>query len=158
MGDQYVGAEVRLPLGDKVGQGLVKRRKTHPDGSDLGTANPNPILDTRVYEVEFEDGAQAEFAANVITENMWSQCDSEGQQLVLLDEVVDHRRTSEPPYVEGGDKKRRHPKSTRGWQLCVRWKDGSTTWEPIARLKESNPVELVEYVVAKGLHEEPEFS
>ena len=159
MGDQYIGAEVQLPLGNKVGQGRVKKRKTHPDGSDLGTANPNPILDTRVYEVEFEDGAQAEFAANVIAENMWSQCDSEGQQFVLLDEVVDHRRrTSGPPNVEEREKKRRSPKLTRGWQLCVRWKDGSTTWEPITRLKESNPVELAEYAVAKGLQEEPEFS
>ena len=159
MGDQYIGAEVQLPLGNKVGQGRVKKRKTHPDGSDLGTANPNPILDTRVYEVEFEDGAQAEFAANVIAENMWSQCDSEGQQFVLLDEVVDHRRrTSGPPNVEEREKKRRSPKLTRGWQLCMRWKDGSTTWEPITRLKESNPVELAEYAVAKGLQEEPEFS
>ena len=158
MGDQYIGAEVRLPLGDKVRQGRVKRRKTHPDGSDLGTANPNPILDTRVYEVEFEDGAQAEFAANIIAENMWSQCDSEGQQFVLLDKVVDHRRTSKPPYAKGANDKRRHPKPTRGWQLCVWWKDGLMTWEPIARLKESNPVELAEYAVAKGLHEEPEFS
>ena len=55
-GDSYIGAEVTLPASEKWTSGRVKRRKCNPDGSDLGCANANPILDTRVYEVEFEDG------------------------------------------------------------------------------------------------------
>jgi hypothetical protein len=34
--------------------------------------------------------------------------------------------------------------------LCVEWKDGTTSWERLVDLKESNPVEVAEYAVAKS--------
>ena len=40
----------------------------------------NPILDTRKYIVQFNDGDEAELAANVIATNMYAQCDPEGNQ------------------------------------------------------------------------------
>ena len=49
-------------------------------------------MDTREYVVELPDGTMAEYAANVIAENMYSQCDSEGQEYLLLREIVDHRK------------------------------------------------------------------
>jgi ribosomal protein L31E len=50
-------------------------------------------------------------------------------------------------------------KSTRGWKLlCVEWRDGSTSWESLADLKESNPVEVAEYAIAKGIDQEPAFA
>jgi hypothetical protein len=33
-------------------------------------------------------------------------------------------------------------KTTKGWNLCVEWNDGTTIWERLADLKESNPVEV----------------
>ncbi|KAI2502750.1 Reverse transcriptase (RNA-dependent DNA polymerase) [Fragilaria crotonensis] len=74
--DQYIGAEVELPIGGRMmckGEG----RKRMADGSVVGRANPNPILDTRTYEVEFPDGQIAEMAANVIAQNMYAMCDEE---------------------------------------------------------------------------------
>ena len=38
----------------------------------------NPTLDTRQYIFEFNDGDEAEIAANVIDTNMYAQCDPEG--------------------------------------------------------------------------------
>ncbi len=38
---------------------------------------------------------------------------------------------------------------TRGGKLLVAWLDGSTDWIPLKDLKESNPVEVAEYAVAK---------
>ena len=32
-------------------------------------------------------------------------------------------------------------KTTKGWHLCVQWKDGTTSWERLADVKESNPIE-----------------
>ena len=58
----------------------------------MGKANSNPILDIRTYNVEFEDGDVTEFTANVIAENMYAQCDAEGNQYVLLDKIVDYRK------------------------------------------------------------------
>jgi hypothetical protein len=48
--------------------------------------------------------------------------------------------------------------TTKGWHLCVEWKDGTTSWERLADLKESNPVEVDEYAATKNLHDEPAFA
>jgi hypothetical protein len=91
--DQYVvGAEVVLPIGDTMRNAKVRGRKRQSDGTLLGKAHSNPILDTRTYEVEFADGQKTELAANVIAENMLAQCDSEGNQYLLLAGIVDHRK------------------------------------------------------------------
>ncbi len=42
--------------------------------------------------------------------------------------------------------------------MCVEWKDGSTSWERLADLKESNPVEIADYAVTHGLDSEPAFA
>ena len=48
--------------------------------------------------------------------------------------------------------------STTGHNLCCQWKDGSTSWEPLSRLKESNPVQVAEYAVKKKLVHYPAYS
>lgn len=160
-GDVYLNADVLLPRGDGMRTGRVRRRKRDSDGTLRGTANENPILDTRTYEVEFPDGEITEYAANVIAENMWSQCDLDGKQFLLLDSIIDYK--SDGHAVKPADKYiirngRKHlRKTTKGWYLCVQWKDGTTTWERLADLKESNPIEVSEYAVAQGLDHEPAF-
>ena len=160
--DQYVGAEVVLPIGDKMMNAKVRRRKRQSDGTLRGKAHSNPILDTRTYEVEFADGQRTELAANVIAENMFAQCDSEGNQYLLLAGIVDHRKDSsavekKDMYIKQGSNQQLR-KTTKGWSLCVEWKDGSTSWERLADLKESNPVEIADYAVAHGLDSEPAFA
>jgi hypothetical protein len=56
----------------------------------------------------------------------------------------------------GSNKKVR--KTTKGRNLCVEWKDGTTSWERLADLKESNPVEVDEYAATKSLLYTPAFS
>jgi hypothetical protein len=48
-------------------------------------------------------------------------------------------------------------KTTNGWYFCVEWKDGTTSWERMADLKESNPVEVAENTVAKSFLDAPDF-
>lgn len=160
--DQYVGAEVVLPIGDKMMNAKVRGRKRQSDGTLRGKAHSNPILDTRTYEVEFADGQRTELAANVIAENMFAQCDSEGNQYLLLAGIVDHRKDNsavekKDMYIKRGSNQQLR-KTTKGWSLCVEWKDGSTSWERLADLKESNPVEIADYAVAHGLDSEPAFA
>ena len=53
---------------------------------------------------------------------------------------------------------RKIPKTTtKGWELLVQWKDGSSDWISLKHLKESNPIELAEYAVAIRIQEEPAF-
>ena len=53
---------------------------------------------------------------------------------------------------------RHYRKTTKGWEPCIEWKDGSTSWEKLSNLKESNPVEVVDYAIAHGIDNEPAFA
>ena len=39
----------------------------------------------------------------------------------------------------------------------MKWKDGTVTWIYLKDLKESNPIEVAEYVTARGIQDEPDF-
>ena len=52
---------------------------------------------------------------------------------------------------------RRLRKSTDGWSLLVSWCNGSEQWIPLSILKESNPLEVVEFAVAPKIDKEPDF-
>jgi hypothetical protein len=60
-------------------------------------------------------------------------------------------------YIAHGSNKQVR-KTTIGWNLCVEWKDGTTSWERLFNIKESNPVEVAEYAVGKDLQDKPAFS
>jgi hypothetical protein len=87
--DKYISAQVILPSQDTHLLGTVTARKRDSHGTPIGMANNNPILDTRIYEVTFPDGHTAEFVANVIAKCLYSQVDSEGNQYIITDEIVD---------------------------------------------------------------------
>ena len=161
--DQYLGAELLLPHGDNKVTGKVIKRARGQDGNPIGIRNSNPLLDTREYTVEFSDGSTAEYSANVIAENLFSQVDSEGRQYMLLNEIVDHRKDGTAISISDGfitsKNGNKTPKqTTKGWELLVEWKDGTTNWIPLKDLKASNPVELAEYAVANKLVNEPAFA
>ena len=77
-----------------MAMGRVIKRARDSDGNPLGTANDNPIVNTRQYIVQFTDGDEAELAAYVIATNMYAQCDPDGNQYVLLDSLIDYRRST----------------------------------------------------------------
>jgi hypothetical protein len=162
--DQYIGAEVLLPQGDKMVSGRVTGRKRHRDGEAKGHGHTNPMLDTRTYQVKFPDGAELEYAANIIAKSMWAQSDLDGNQFLLLEAIIDHKHDdtaiakADGYLITGNGKSKRLRKTTKGWMLCVHWKDQSTSWERLADLKESNPVEVAEYAVSRDIHEEPAFA
>jgi hypothetical protein len=159
--DQYVGAIVQLSIGDKVQTGKVTGRKQGLDGVARGKASANHILDTRTYNVEFPDGRSEEYMANLIAENMYAQCDEEGNQFLMLQDIVGHKTDGHTVeradiYIKVGSNTQIR-KTTKGWNLCVKWKDGTTSWERLADLKESNPFEVAEYAATKNLHANPAF-
>jgi hypothetical protein len=68
--------------------------------------------------------------ANIIAENLYSQCDSEGRSFLVLKEIVDHAKDhSAIPISDGftisynGNKVPK--KTTRGWKLLCQWKDNA---------------------------------
>ena len=133
------------------------------NGIPIGTANDNPILDTRVYEVEYLDGRKTSLAANAIAENMFSQVDDEGNHHVLFDGIVDHRVNGEEmkkenSFIISHDGGRRRRETTKGWEVLIQWKDGSTSWESLKDVKVSYPVQLAEYAHQRKVADEPAFA
>ena len=92
MDDAYRNMEVALPR-DSEGPEFarVTKRLWDANGLPIGTANDNPILDTRMYEVEYADGHKVSMAENTIAINMFAQVDEDGNRHVLFDEITDHR-------------------------------------------------------------------
>lgn len=51
--DQYITAKMMLPRGETFEKSIVRSRKCDADGIFIGKANANPLLDTRLYKVQF---------------------------------------------------------------------------------------------------------
>jgi hypothetical protein len=56
MYDNLINAEVLLSKGDVLLPGRVVGRKRDASGNPIGVGSANPILYTRIYDVEFPDG------------------------------------------------------------------------------------------------------
>ncbi len=128
----------------------------------LGISNKNPVLDTCIHEVTFPDGHSVKYLANTIAKCLYSQVDSEGNQYIPLDEIIDWKRTSNA--VEDSDLLQishngnlHHRRTTKWYYLCVRWKDGSTSWEPLTDMKESYPTQVAAFAISQGIHDLPGF-
>ena len=63
-------------------------------GKLKGTYNKNPIINTKVYDVMFQDGAVCYYAANIIADNTYSQVYSNGHHSLLLKKITDHRKSA----------------------------------------------------------------
>ena len=162
--DKYLGAQLLLDVeGGNPVHGKVVARATDPSGNKVGKVHNNPLLDTREYLVKFPDESVRRYTVNQIVQAIYNQVDDEGKQRDLLDEVIGHRKdgtaiTQENGYWIGYNGNKTPKKTTRGWQICVRWKDGTIEWLPLKDIKDSNPIELAEYAVSNQIAEEPAFN
>ena len=162
--DKYLQTEVILPDGEALVQGVVKKQKLYNDGKPVGMAHPNPLLDTRIYEVQFPDGNSREYDANIIAESIYSQVNTDGLSVGVIEEILDHEKTADNAVSTGKNKSdptgigvgQRHT-TTKGWRLLIQWKDGSTSWERLADLKNAYPVQVAEYAEANRIITEPAF-
>jgi len=148
-----------VPPDAEYGDGLLEQ--------NLQDADEYPDIDTYIHAnllVEFKDGSVAEYTANVIAENIYSQIDSEGRSFAVLQEISGHRKEPgvaldmENGYTVSANGNKVPKRTTKGWQLQVEWKGGEQEWIPLKDLKASNPIEVAEYAVANHIENEPAFS
>ena len=161
--DTLVHAEVILPNGENNQMAKVKRRTTDVNGNVIGSTNPNPFLNTALYDVEFIDGTVRHFGANIIAQNLYSQLDEDGHSQRLLHSIVDSKRdpnavSRSDMYLTTKSGQQRMRKSTIGWTILVQWKDGTQTWLPLKLMKETYPVEVAEFAMSTGIDREPAFA
>ena len=94
-------------------------------GNIIGRSNANPILDTREYEVKFEDGDVTELTANAVDELIYTMCNENIDHILLFDAIVDHRKNdnamkrAEQKFVDFKGKQQ-YKRSTKCWEICVR--------------------------------------
>jgi hypothetical protein len=72
-------------------KGHVTSQKRDKDGNPVGLANANPVLNTCEYMFTFNNGDETVLNANLIAEAIYAQCNSDGNQYVLLDSNIDDR-------------------------------------------------------------------
>ena len=126
--DQYLNMELAVPRGDNPNPQYTKvtKRLRDANGIPIGTANENPILDSCMYEVEYQDSTKSSLAANYIGENLFAQVDQEGNRHILLDELIDYRVNGrevkvQDAFITTGTGMRRRHETTIGWELLVQW-------------------------------------
>jgi hypothetical protein len=166
--DTYLNMELAIPR-DSDGPEFARatKRLKDKDRLTIGRANNNPILDTIMYKVEYPDGHKASLAANAIAENMFAQVGDEGNHHVLFEEIIDHRIDLRTDGMEvkqqdaflttrSGNKRRRE--TTKGWEILIQWKDGSTTWVSMKDIKGSYPVQLAEHATQRQIDGESAFA
>jgi hypothetical protein len=161
--DNFLNSNVALPRGDHFIKGRVTQRKLAPDRTPLGIADRIPILDTRECEVDFTKGTMETYATSLIAENLYSQVAAEGYESLYLDCILDHRKdgsavSKDNQYMRLYNGTMCQCITTKGWKMLVQWKDGSSSWEPLRNLKDSNPVDVAKYSVANKIAEEAAFS
>ena len=160
MFDRYLNLEIY----DANGKGKVVQRVTNQDGRALGTYDDHPAMNTMMYEIEYDDGSVREYGATAIAENILAQVDEDGFSSPLLKAIVDFRKDDKAIRKENAEVtdpntgRKRPRKTTQGWDLLVLWSDGNQSWIPLKFLKESNPVDVADFAVARGIADEPAFS
>jgi len=89
--------------------------------------------------------------------------DDDGNMFVLLDEIIYHRSsdkalTEAESWCETKSGTKRRKPTTKGWELLISWKDGTTSWARLADMKESFPIEVSEYARTNNIIDKPAFA
>ena len=161
--DTLINVDVLLPKGEGDALAKVMQQSVDANGKVIDSFNENPLLNTILYECEFEDGTTKEYTANMIASNIYEESDVDGHSSLFLYHIIDHKRSGDAISMEdkyfvtkSGTKRMRQ--MTIGWKLLVQWSDRSHQWIALKILKESNPVQVAEYAFTRGLGDEPAFA
>ena len=145
--DNLIGTQVSLPGKDRIPLlATVKKRRLDYKGYPIGSPNANPILDSRIYELEFQDGRVEEYSVNVIIENLLDQVGNNDWDASMFDEVISVRKGHDaidkgPGTYVTVNGMNRPIITTKGWSVQIRWKDVFVSWLPFSLVKSSNPVD-----------------
>ena len=113
--------------------------------------------------MEFADGEKASLVAKYIAENLFTQIDDEGNRQVLMNEIIDYQTNvtelkQQDAFNTTKMGTKRRQETTKGWELLIKWKDGSTNWVSPKDIKESYPVHVAEFALATRISKEPSFA
>ena len=110
------------------------------NGLPIGKASDNPILDTRMYEVEYVDRKKSAVSAKLTAEKMFVQIDEEENSHVLMEEITDHwfdeaALKSQDAFVTTSYHTKYRRQWTLGVILFIKWCNSNTTWVALNYIK-----------------------
>ena len=66
------------------------------------------MLDTREYDIEYNDGTIETQTENLIAENILSQVDEKGHRQMILEEIIDHKYVGKVKCEQSEKIRKRH--------------------------------------------------
>ena len=134
----------------------VKFRKQYTLYNLIGREHINPIIDIRVYELEYPDGSVDEYAVKFIIENIIDQVDDPGWDTNILEGIVDFCRDTDVATPKGDQAYTNvngiqlPVSTTKGWYVQFKWIYQSTYWVTLHLIKESNPIDMAEHAMSNS--------
>jgi hypothetical protein len=100
--DPCVGMEMAIARGadGETMHARVRKRVRDKDGSPVGTAHANPLLDSRRYKVEYVDGYIEELTVHLIAKNLIAHVDNKRP---ASDDAIAHHGPSRRNSQGSGD-------------------------------------------------------
>ena len=93
-----------------------------------------------MYKVEYEDDHKVSMAANTKVSNLFAKVHQYRQRFLFFDKIIDWRTYGSQIKLEDafihisiGNKRRRE--TTKYWEFCIQWKDGTSTWNTVKGIK-----------------------
>lgn len=99
---------------------------------------------------EFPDSHVQQLDANAVIEAIYNSIDNDCYNITGHQADSTIRQNPEINYA-----KTRH--TTHGWEICIAWKDGSTSWHSFSDINNSFPIHLAKHAIANKLKELPVF-
>ena len=160
--DRWIHAEMNLPQEEEKHNAKFIGRATDQDRNVIVTYDDHLYSNTMVYDVEFPDEEIKEYSENVIAENIYAEVYAEGFFHSRLDSILDFKKDDNAAdngemYVTTNSGQRHVCKTTAIWKLLVIRKNGTDQWTPLSVMNNSNPVEVSEFAVARGVDHKPDF-
>lgn len=99
MYDELLMTEPMFSRDGKRERAVIIGHKRDSNGNLIGTYDPNPVLNTRVYLAAFLDGQITEYSANSIAEAIYTDLKDEGFNETFLVDIIGHERTKQADEV-----------------------------------------------------------
>ena len=90
--DDYLNNQVMLKTGDRRLKCAVVNQTQDLKNVPIGQQNNNPLLGTRIYDLQLPDGQIEQHTANTIVECIYSNIDKECHTFTMMNELLNHKK------------------------------------------------------------------